>query len=595
MTEEPQKRVSDRYLHEAPIMFTCSPDHPYCYYGARMLNHGMGGVYFESRYPVEVGSIIYFNRAAYSMSDYGPDTYKPHCIKVMWCTEAVCKEEGYYGIGAKYVDPAVCRRSADSRRPVESVSGLEADSIVGEYLSADAEGIECQLSDSEQKLKSAMEIAETRADKLTVLNRFAASVGSTLDLNEILQSVCKEMTQIFHARNTGIGLLDRHRTKITLVAFHAADPEENDATGLDMPLEGNAATHRVVETGQAIVVPDVQHNPLTRSIHEIARKRGTECLMIVPLLSRGEVIGTIGLPTADKSKVFTTEDVALAQTIASQTASAIENARLYEKTEKAREKMEQDLEIGRKIQTEFFPESLPVIPGWEIAAHFQPARQVSGDFYDLFPMCNNQSLGLVIADVCDHGVGSALFMVLFRSLIRAYAEPSFRACEINGVPDSRIIQEALGNTIRLTNKYIADTHEKSGMFATLFFGVLHPGTGVLSYINGGHEAPLILGDRGIEAALKPTGPAVGLDADHSFVIEQTRIEPGRTLFLYTDGTTDAQNREGEYFTKKRLMDLIKQPFDSPDALVQNIATKLRGHVGGSDLYDDVTLMAIGRK
>jgi len=571
-------------------MFSCNPDHPYCYYGAKMFNVSNGGLYFESRYSLEPGTIVFFNRASYSLKEYAPDTYKPFRVLVRWCRSLPEGKGLRFGIGVQFLDPASQPSMENFDFFSEPESNARGDGDTRKLSDTCVPGKEAD--DSRRALQKAMEVAESRANKLAVLNRFAASVGSTLDVNEILQSVCREMTDIFGARNTGIGLLDRKRTKITLVAFYAADPDESDATGMEMPLEGNAATHRVVETGQAIVVPDVQHNPLTVSFHDIAKKRGTECLMIVPLLSRGEVIGTIGMPTADKNRVFSLEEVSLAQTIAGQIASAIENARLYEKTEKAREIAEHDLEIGQKIQTEFFPESLPEITGWEIAAHFQPARKVSGDFYDHFPVSRNRYLGLVMADVCDHGVGAALFMVLFRSLIRAYSEPSFKACEADGLPHEACIKEALRRTIRLTNTYIATTHERSGMFATMFFGVLDPSTGRVYYLNCGHEAPLILGAGGIEQKLTPTGPALGLDEDHQFAINRVVIPSGSTLFLYTDGAADAQNTEGDYFTKARLMDFLATDQVSAQSLITDLKEKIDHHTSGADLYDDVTLMAV---
>ena len=593
MSEESRKRSSIRHSYETAIMFTCRPDHPYCYYGARMFNHSTGGIYFESLYPLEPGDIVYFNRASESLDDSVPDTYKPHCVRVKWCREVEESAEACYGIGVQFVDPAACREMSSGADPLQLACDEPAAEPPGRDTDLfDAVDVGHEPILPEAKFRTAMELAESRAKKLSVLNRFATSVGSTLDLDEILQSVCQEMTEIFGARNTGIGLLNRKRTQLTLVAFHAVDAEESDATGLVMPLEGNAATHRVVETGQAIVVPDVQHNPLTGSIHDIAKARGTECLMIVPLLTRGEVIGTIGMPTSDKDRVFSTEDVALAQTIANQIASAIENARLFEKTEKAREIAEQDLEIGRKIQTEFFPAEIPDVTGWEIAAHFQPARKVSGDFYDLFPVGTGHCYGLVIADVCDHGVGSALFMVLFRSLIRAYAEPSFQICKEKASMTPENVAAALVETVRRTNTYIATTHESSGMFATLFFGVLDPESGWLHYANCGHEPPVLLDAAGIAGQLNPTGPAVGLDADLVFSSEGVRIEAGQTLLCFTDGTTDAQNEEGEYFSKKRLMKLLDQPVHAAGELIGRIEAGLEVHIAGADLYDDVTLLAV---
>ena len=183
-------------------------------------------------------------------------------------------------------------------------------------------------------------------------------------------------------------------------------------------------------------------------------------------------------------------------------------------------------------------------------------------------------------------------MVLFRSLIRAYAEPNFKACEVEGTPDPASVQEALSETIRLTNNYVATIHESSGMFATLFFGIFDPESGLLTYVNCGHEAPIIIGPDGMEETLKPTGPAIGVHKDHTFSIEQVKIESARTLFVYTDGTSDAQNPEGDYFTKPRLMELLEQPYASAEELIQDVTRNLKDHISVAELYDDVTLMAI---
>ncbi|MDX1707777.1 MAG: SpoIIE family protein phosphatase, partial [Desulfobacterales bacterium] len=161
-------------------------------------------------------------------------------------------------------------------------------------------------------------------------------------------------------------------------------------------------------------------------------------------------------------------------------------------------KIEFELEKGREIQREFLPRQIPDLPNWEIATCFYPAGQVSGDFYDVF-MLPDGNLGLVIADVCDKGVGSALYMALFRSLIRVFAA---QAIQCTGAEPTQI-QSPSGKietvspsvngplarlgAVASTNNYIAHIHDRECMFATLFFGVLNPATGTLSYINGGHE------------------------------------------------------------------------------------------------------------
>ncbi len=133
------------------------------------------------------------------------------------------------------------------------------------------------------------------------------------------------------------------------------------------------------------------------------------------------------------------------------------------------------------------------------------------------------------------------------------------------------------------------------MFATVFIGVLFPDTGLLKYINGGHEAPFIIARSGIKTRLKSTGPAVGLFADMNYSVNQIHINPEETFFAFTDGATDAQNPEGESFTKDRLSELLAQPSPSTNDLLNIIINAIHSHVSDMDQYDDITLLAVRRK
>ena len=263
---------------------------------------------------------------------------------------------------------------------------------------------------AEDVLRQAKESAEARAGELSAINRVAETVSRSLDLNEILQSVCRELTSIFDIRNAGIGLLTPDKKNLEIVAFHAIDPQEKSALRMILPVEGNSSSMDVIENKKTVVIQDAQSDPRTSSIADISKSRGTRSIMIVPLLARGEAIGTIGMPAKKPEYKFTDDEIELAETIASQIAAAIDNANLHAKTELALDVAERDLEIGRQIQSGFFPERLPEIPGWEIAAHFHAARQVAGDFYDAFQFRNSKFSAVIIADVCDKGVGAALFM-----------------------------------------------------------------------------------------------------------------------------------------------------------------------------------------
>jgi len=271
---------------------------------------------------------------------------------------------------------------------------------------------------------------------------------------------------------------------------------------------------------------------------------------------------------------------------------ALENARVRAEIERARQLAEHELEIGRKIQTGFLPERLPVPPGWEIAAHFQPALQVSGDFYDVFELAGGRCLGIVIADVCDHGVGSALFMALTRSLIRAFALQNADRIGADPAGPEGWSQRLALETVRQTNAYITDNHGESGMFATFFLGILEPATGRLTYVNGGHEPPLFLRSGHPAAYLKATGLAVGVMPDASYKTESIVFEAGDCLVLYTDGVTDADDSAGGHFSKQRLVGLVSGKSAAAQTLLDNVTAALGAHVGKGSPADDITLMII---
>jgi len=163
--------------------------------------------------------------------------------------------------------------------------------------------------------------------------------------------------------------------------------------------------------------------------------------------------------------------------------------------------LQREMDIARTIQAGFLPRTLPRVAGWDLAAWFQPARDVGGDFYDAHVLCKDGRLVLAVADVCDKGVGAALFMALFRSLLRVLAgrilhgegEVAAQACDV----------------VAGVNDYIARVHEHDSMFATVFLAVLDPRSGELVYVNAGHEAPVVRAPDGVCTRLPPTGPAAG--------------------------------------------------------------------------------------
>jgi sigma-B regulation protein RsbU (phosphoserine phosphatase) len=257
----------------------------------------------------------------------------------------------------------------------------------------------------------------------------------------------------------------------------------------------------------------------------------------------------------------------------------------------------------------FLPSAMPEVARMQICARFRPAREVAGDFYDVFRMMNGRKLGFFLGDVTDKGVGAALFMALTRSLLRAFAEQNRNInwadtlFDNEGLPGQRsqnsrmaISANALKTAVVSTNDYITEFHLDLNMFATLFFGMLDPSTGSLFYINGGHCPPFILDKNGeIKERLEPTGPAVGMFPGAEFEITETKLDHGETLFLYTDGVTDARNLAGKFFSEKGLVSLVTLPVESATLLLDRVDNTLRNFIGEAVQFDDITMMALYRE
>ncbi|WP_147917791.1 PP2C family protein-serine/threonine phosphatase [Ruania zhangjianzhongii] len=265
--------------------------------------------------------------------------------------------------------------------------------------------------------------------------------------------------------------------------------------------------------------------------------------------------------------------------------ASLARKRLHDREQLHARSLERELDIAREIQAGFLPETLPTCAGWNMAAWFQPARRVSGDLYDAFALPGGRLTGVVVADVCDKGVGAALFMALVRSLMRALAARIITA-------GGETVAQAR-ELVSTVNDYIARTHDRDHMFATMFFGIIDAQTGALIYVNAGHEPPVITGPGGLRAQLQPTGPAVGMLPEMTFAAQSEEIAPGETLLVYTDGVTDAVGADGRRYSEERLLELVAHAPGSAEATVERIRTDLDTDPSAG-LFDDITLFVAHR-
>ncbi|MFC1975381.1 SpoIIE family protein phosphatase [Chloroflexota bacterium] len=244
------------------------------------------------------------------------------------------------------------------------------------------------------------------------------------------------------------------------------------------------------------------------------------------------------------------------------------------------QKVAQELALAGEIQASFLPDSLPNVTGWQLAAALEPARETSGDFYDFIPLPDGR-LGIVVADVVDKGMGAALYMALSRTLIRTYA------VEYDTQPE--LVFSAANRRILL------DTHTK--LFVTVFYGILDPITGTLTYSNAGHNPPYLLSAQNRETvqAFRRTGLPLGVFEDAVWEQGSVQLAPGDALVLYTDGVPEAQDQQEVFFGEERLLEIAQANLGRSAQDIQNaLLAEVHKFMGDAPRLDDITVMVAVR-
>ncbi len=409
------------------------------------------------------------------------------------------------------------------------------------------------------------------ADRLALLYRVSQDFNSTLDLHEVLNRVIDEVIAAVRAER---GFLMLHDAAGQL-RFRVARGIDRHTIEQPQFQVSRSVISRVAEEGRPLLTSNAQDDASLKMQHSVSML-GLRAILCVPLQVRGTLLGVIYVDNRLQSGAFYPDDLDLLTAIAASAATAIENARLYRlAVEKGR--MERELQMARDLQASLLPRETPQLAGWDFAVYWQPARQVSGDFYDF--VATEQGAAVVIADVSDKGMPAALFMALSRTIVRA----------------SLIGSDSPADGIAQANRLICADSPNS-MFVTLVAAWIERTSGDLIYVNAGHNPPYLY--RVTEDQPWPlarTGMALGIDETLDFEQRAAHLDPGDVLIFYTDGILDALNARGEEFGDGRLRRVCASQRGKTAAhLVAALRDEVLAFAGTTPLSDDCTVVVAKR-
>src|SRR5215217_672370 len=320
-------------------------------------------------------------------------------------------------------------------------------------------------------------------------------------------------------------------------------------------------------------------SPALRAMKEAAIK------VVVPLVSQGELIGLLNLGPRLSQQEYSADDRKLLNDLATQTAPAVQVAQLVRQQQQqaqVRERIEQELRVARLIQQTLLPKHVPDLPGYQLAAYYQPAREVGGDFYDFLEL-ENGHLGLVVGDVTDKGVPAAIVIATTRTMLRASAQRLNSPGEVLKRVNDVIVRDIPPN-----------------MFITCLYAILEPKTGVLRYSNAGHDLPYRRRCRSSSSTggaeeLRATGMPLGLMPGMSYEEKEIVLERGDSVLFYSDGLVEAHDPEREMFGFPRLQGLVGTHPGGARAMVNFLLSELSRFTGEEwEQEDDITLVTLER-
>jgi sigma-B regulation protein RsbU (phosphoserine phosphatase) len=408
-------------------------------------------------------------------------------------------------------------------------------------------------------------------DLLALISKVGVTLLSSNSLEQTLEQIVSLVFEAVPADRCLLMMRDEHSAEMKVAVARLRD--RVGAIG-EIRVSRNVMDEVVIR-GKSVLTSDAQHDPRFASGTVVLQ--GVRSVLAVPLGVSEKVFGIIYADSPIAEGRFTEDHLKVLTTLASVAAIRVENARLVE-ARFQQERLERELQLAMEIQQRFQPTAPPVVTGYEFQGISFPCYEIGGDYYD-FIQREDGRLVIALGDVSGKGTAAALLMSSLHASIHAQT----------GSHDSLV------ETISAVNRYLAD-NIPSNRFVTLFYAELDPESGALSFLNAGHNPPLIVHAAGTVEQLASGGLPLGIKANAEYREGRTTLQRGDVLVIYSDGVTEAASPSGEEFGPTRLYEVVSRNVDSSAAGIRDrIESALTKFSQGTQAADDITLVIVKRQ